>query len=255
MNQSDESAYYKFLEGMILKSGGLSSDGSDVFRALALIRKENPDIMDRLLSRYYDTSSWRDAMGRAVPLTQDRILKLLATSEKGTVIKWKDGEGRDVFFINTGKELLSNKKRISIVKSTYRCSDINMLRKSLAGEMIVRDLEKIRRKMQRDERARMQRQKDFMKALSPGWKDNLGAGASSFERNFKELCKAGFAGGVATAAAVCSSLDGSEKEKVRNLLSNVYHVKNTADLSGLLDKWRAEALKPVREKQIKLRSR
>lgn len=249
MASKEEKEYYAYLEKMIRQRKGLSpffSVGTedyemDVMTLAEHIARKNPKLAARLAGSVVDATGMKDA-------SRQDILSFMARTEKGTIVKWLGPTGEALWLVNDGsKNPLRLKKSVRVFGERLTKSDLMLLRKSVCGAVLKRDIKRVYRKIARDEeRAKKSGPvRNVLSAFEAKATAEKVRGASKFERDFKELCRraGGSASPYATAQALVMGMsDGEKKALIRSM--KMQGVKSPQSFLGLLAQWKAEALNP-----------
>ena len=205
------------------------------------IQKKNPHLMDKIIENFIDTTGLENA-------SKADILAFMSKTDKGTICRWKNEEGEEVYLINGGTNLLKRSKRILVLGNHLNKNDLELLKKSMYGSVLKKDIEHVYRKIEQDNIRRMQKKKTLLSFFAEKHEKVLDASSSSFEKNFKELVKEQGAAcsPFATAQAMLAYMPGLEKAKLSESLSTM-GIEDSNGLERLLTKWKNEALHPEYE--------
>lgn len=251
MKRQDEKSYYAYLEKIIREQKASSafrqkdspSYEMDILMLLNHISRRNPDLLDRIVGNFVDTTGMKNC-------SKQDILSFMARTEKGTVCKWKDGNGEEIYLVNNGGHFLKKSKQILVFGNHLNKGDLELLKKSLYGQVLKKDIQKVYEKIAREEQRKasdraINKKKSFFEFLAENREKKLEHTATDFERNFKTLVKeqGSLCIPQATAQTMLSFMDNAEKRKLSESFSQL-GVRNSLDLERLLDRWKAEALKP-----------
>ncbi len=249
MKSREEKEYYNYLEKIIREQKasspffrkGSESHEMDILMLMNHIEKKNPHLMDRILENFIDTTGLENA-------SKADILAFMSKTEKGTICRWKNEEGEEVYLINNGTNLLKNSKRILVLGSHLNKNDLELLRKTMYGTILKKDIEHVYKKIEMDNLKRQEKKQTVGDILLERKKKTLDVSSSSFEKNFKALVKEQGAAcsPFATAQAMIAFMPGVEKKKLSESLSTM-GVKDSFSLERLLSKWKNEALHPEYE--------
>ena len=161
---------------------------------------------------------------------------------------------QELYLVNNGQNLLSGQKRILVLGSHVNKGDIELLKKTMFGTVLRKDIEHVYKKM---EKSRMHDKKNFVQKFFGESKERKIENVSSdFEKNFKMLVREQGVSCVpmATASTMVKFMPGAEKEKLAVSLKNI-GIQNGNDLERLLSKWKNEALNPEYEIERKKKQR
>lgn len=272
MKSKDEKAYYAYLEKIIREQKarspffgkGTESREMDIFMLMNHIQKKNPFLMNRIIENIIDTTGMKNS-------SREDILAFMAKTDKGTICRWKNDEGEEVYLINNGRSLLSRNKRILVLGSHLNKNDLELFKKTVYGTILKKDIEHIYRKIRLEnlrQQSRMRRKKSLFEFFTERKEKVLEHTSSNFEKNFKDLVReqGGASSPFATAQAMLKYMSGTEKSKLAASLKGM-GIKDPVSFERLLSKWKSEALHPeyviereshkkVREKTVSiLRSR
>lgn len=250
MKSKEEREYYAYLERVIRERKGLSpffGAGTEDFDmdigALAEhVARKNPRLAARLVGNFVDASEMENA-------SKQDILRFMARTEKGTVVKWRGETGETVYLVNNGERFFSRSKQITVVGERLTKGDLLLLRKTMYGTVLKRDIKKVYQKIAREEE-RKRKPRSFGESVLAIFNQRPEAAgkikaSSKFERRFKELCVE-FGGGAspyATAKVLFAGMSEGEKKSLAKSLK-LQGVSSERSLLGLLEKWKAEALNP-----------
>lgn len=195
MKKNEEKAYYAYLERMIREQKASSafwqkdstSYEMDILMLLNHISRRSPDLLDKIVDNFVDTTGMKDC-------SKQDILSFMARTEKGTVCKWKDENGEEIYLINNGERFLRKSKQILVFGSHLNRGDLDLLKKSMYGQVLRRDIQKVYEKIAREEQRKEinnanNKRKSFLETLAEKREHKLEHTASDFEKNFKELVK------------------------------------------------------------------
>ena len=251
MKHSEEKQYYDFLEKIIKEQKASSSfwhkESSayemDILMLLNHIQKKKPDLLDKLVDNFVDTTGMKNC-------SKQDILSFMARTEKGTICKWKDENGTELFLVNNGERFFQSSKQILVFGNRMNKGDIELLKKSMYGQILKKDIQKIYEKIAREEQKKqLQLQKSkknsFINRIAEKKEKIQEDSASDFERNFKILVKkqGPLCIPLATADTMLAFMNSGERKKLARDLS-LMGVTNSMAWEHLLDKWKNEALNP-----------
>ncbi len=251
MKRSEEKQYYAFLEKIIREQKAASSFWNknssayemDILMLLNHIQKKKPELMDKIVKNFVDTTVMKDC-------SKQDILSFMARTEKGTICKWKNENGEEIFLVNNGERFFTKSKQILVFGNHLNKGDLELLKKSMYGQVLKRDIQKVYEKIAREEQRktlnRVNKKKlSLLESISENKERKLEHSASDFERNFKILVRqqGSLCIPQATAQTMISFMNNSEKKKLSESFFQI-GVRNSLDLERLLDKWKNEALNP-----------
>lgn len=251
MKRSEEKQYYAFLEKIIREQKASSSfwhKGSnsyemDVLMLMNHIAKKNPRLMDKVINNFVDTTGMKDC-------SKQDILSFMARTEKGTICKWKDENGNEVYLINNGERLFNPSKQILVFGNRMNKGDLDLLKKSMYGQVLKKDIQKVYEKIAREEQKKQLqiqngKKVSFINKIAEKNEKIQEHSASEFERNFKLLVKEQGPLCIprATADTMLAFMSGGERKKLAAGLSSI-GVTDGNSWEHLLDKWKNEALNP-----------
>lgn len=248
MRNREEKEYYAYLEKVIREQksstpffhkGGEDYE-MDVLMLMNHIAKKNPHLAEKVIGNIVDTTGMKNA-------SKQDILRFMGRTEKGTIVKWKNGEGEELYLVNNGTNLIKNSKRILVLGSHLNKGDMELLKKSMYGSVLKKDIQHVYDKMVRDEQQRKQRRGKFdvSNYFNEKRERKVEHTASLFEKNFKKLVReyGSSSSPFATASTMISLMDGQEKKKLSESLLT-HGVRDSLDFERLLSKWKNEALHP-----------
>ncbi len=252
-----EKAYQLWIEECVKREKSLGfffKPGSkehyyDIMNIVHHLEKENPRMLKRLISNFIDVSKYS--------LNKDFDVKSFAANmPKGSVVRWKDNEGHELFYVNNGQNPLTKEKRLLLVSNLISTSDFKFLKQTLIGKVLKKDVERVYKKMFFEEQARKKnrtlspKQKEEKIALYSGFlrkkysKEDLNKISNSFERKFKKLIREGGKdiNPLKTGKMLYNSLSKGEQRDVFAVLG----AYSGDGLKSLLTKWKDEALEKGR---------
>lgn len=256
MKTSEEKQYYTFLEKIIREQkassfwhkGGNSYE-MDILMLMNHIAKKNPLLMDRVINNFVDTTGMENC-------SKQDILSFMGRTEKGTICKWKDENGTEVFLVNNGERFFRHSKQILVFGNRMNRGDLELLKKSMYGQVLKKDIQKVYEKIAREEHKKQRqglngRKVSFISKIAETKEKMQEHSASDFERNFKIIVKeqGPLCIPLATADTMLAFMPGSERKKLAGGLSAI-GVTNSLAWERLLDKWKDEALNPKEEREI-----
>lgn len=251
MKSKEEKEYYAFLEKIIREQKASSSfwrRGSnsyemDVLMLMNHIAKKNPGLADRIVNNFVDTTGMENC-------SKQDILSFMARTEKGTICKWKDENGTEVFLVNNGERFFQHSKQILVFGNRMNKGDLELLKKSMYGHVLKKDIQKVYEKIAREEQKKQQlrmngKKVSFINKIAEKKEKIQEHSASEFESNFKLFVKEQGPLCIprATADTMLAFMSGSERKKLAGGLSSI-GVTNSLAWEHLLDKWKDEALNP-----------
>ena len=251
MKSKEEKEYYAFLEKIIREQKASSSfwrRGSnsyemDILMLMNHIAKKNPGLADRIVNNFVDTTGMENC-------SKQDILSFMARTEKGTICKWKDENGTEIFLVNNGERFFQHSKQILVFGNRMNKGDLELLKKSMYGHVLKKDIQKVYEKIAREEQKKQQlrmngKQVSFINKIAEKKEKIQEHSASEFEINFKLLVKEQGPLCIprATADTMLAFMSGSERKKLAGGLSSI-GVTNSLAWEHLLDKWKDEALNP-----------
>ena len=137
MKKKDEKEYYEYLESVIRQQKGKNpffTQGSenremDIFMLMKHIEKKRPELMNKIINNLIDLTSI-DAYSKL------DVLSFMNKTDKGTIARWKDEKGDDIYFVNNGEGFLNKTKRIIVLGGYLNKNDIEVLKKTMFGEVL-----------------------------------------------------------------------------------------------------------------------
>ena len=250
MKSREEKAYYAYLEKIIREqkarspffSRGTESHEMDILMLMNHIQKKNPFLMEKIVENLIDTTGLKNA-------SKSDILAFMSKTDKGTICRWKNEEGEEVYLVNNGRSLLSRNKRILVLGSHLNKGDMELFKKTMYGAILKKDIEHIYKKIERDNQRRaLKKRKSLAEFFSERKEKVLEHTSGNFEKNFKELVREQGAAcsPFATAQAMLTFMAGPEKARLSQSLAGM-GIKDSDSLERLLTKWKNEALHPEYE--------
>lgn len=243
MNKSVEKEYYKYLENVIRhrKQQGLffplgtRDYEMDLSLLLEHIQRKNPALMDKILDNYIDLESI-PALKNA---SDNAIGNFMKATPKGTIAHLKNANGESVYIINNGSH-----QKLQLVNSKLKNVDLEILKKSVFGTILKKDIEHVYDKIHAKESKKKSKKSIFEK--SP-------VGDNKFEENFMNIARqwGTSASPMSLAGAYISTMSGIEKKEVLGMFKT--KGLNSADklctyLNQLVDK--AHTKERVIEREI-----
>lgn len=250
MNRKAEKEYFAYLEKIIREQkaassfwkSGTNSYEMDILLLMNHISKKNPNLADKIISNFVDTTGMKDC-------SKQDILTFMARTEKGTICKWKNESGEEVYLINNGERPFKKSKQILVFGNHLNKGDLELLKKSMYGTVLKKDIQKVYEKIAREEQRKVQRsffkKESFLTKMTEKKERIIEHSSSEFERNFKRLVREQGSLCIprATADTMLAFMSGSEKKKFAESL-NSRGVTDSMSWERLLDKWKNEALNP-----------
>ena len=251
MNKLSEKEYYKYLEKVIREQkarqpffhNNSQSYEIDIHMIMQHIMKKNPELAEKIFSNFVDTTQMKDA-------SKQDILRFVGRTEKGTIVKWKNEEGEEIYLVNNGQNFFTNTKRVLVLGSHLNKSDLNELKNTMYGAVLKRDIQHVYKKIQRDEQRKQKKGESLYEYFTR--KNELEHTSSNFEKNFKQLVKE--QGSTCITFSTFSTMVTLMKENERKTLAQSFSqmgVRNNFELEALLSKWKSEALHPEYVQQRK----
>lgn len=250
MKTKEEKAYFAYLEKIIREQKAKSSFWQretnsyemDILMLMNHIAKKNPHLAERIVGNFIDTTKIKD-------YSKKDILSFMAQTEKGTICKWKNEEGEEIYLVNNGRNFFKQTKQILVFGNHVNKGDLELLKKSMYGQVLKKDIQKVYEKIAREEQRKIERKGKILYSvadkISDRKKRTLEHTASDFEKNFKELVREQGALCIprATADTMLAFMPTSEKRKLGASLSQ-NGIVSEADWERLLSKWKNEAIHP-----------
>lgn len=251
MNKLSEKEYYKYLEKVIREQkarqpffhNNSQSYEIDIHMIMQHIMKKNPELAERIFSNFVDTTQMKNA-------SKQDILRFVGRTEKGTVVKWKNEEGEEIYIVNNGQNFFTNTKRVLVLGSHLNKSDLNELKNTIYGAVLKKDIQHVYKKIQREEQRKQKKGESLYEYFTR--KNELEHTSSNFEKNFKQLVKE--QGSTCIPFSTFTTMVTLMKENERKTLAQSFGqmgVRNNSDLEALLTKWKNEALHPEYVQQRK----
>lgn len=252
MNRKEEKEYFALLEKIIREQKSKShfwdknsnSYEMDILMLAEHIRKKKPELLDKIIGNLIDGTKITNS-------SKKDILSFMAHTEKGTVCRWKNEKGEEVFLINNGENFLKKTKQILVIGNRVNKGDLELLKKSMYGTVLKKDIQKIYEKIAAEEKKKQQGTfkkttifSEFEKAKEKIERHS----ASDFERNFKTLVReqGPLCIPMGTAQTMLAFMPETEKNKLASGLNGM-GVKDSVSFEHLLDQWKNEALNPEYE--------
>ena len=162
MKHNEEKEYFAYLEKIIreqkAKSGfwrrNTSSYEMDILMLMNHIARKNPHLADRIVGNFVDTTGMKDC-------SKQDILSFMGRTEKGTICKWRNERGEEIYLVNNGENFFRQSKQILVFGNHMNRGDLELLRKSMYGAVLKRDIQKVYEKISREERKKMQRKESL----------------------------------------------------------------------------------------------
>ena len=251
MNRFSEKEYYKYLEKVIREQKAKQpffhntsqSYEIDIHMIMQHIMKKNPELAEKIFSNFVDTTQMKNA-------SKQEVLRFVGRTEKGTVVKWKNEEGEEIYIVNNGQNFFTNTKRVLVLGSHLNKSDLNELKNTIYGAVLKKDVQHVYKKIQRDEQRKQKKGESLYEYFTR--KYELVHTSSNFEKNFKQLVKE--QGSTCIPFSTFTTMVTLMKENERKTLAKSFGqmgVRNNSDLEALLSKWKSEALHPEYVQQRK----
>lgn len=250
MKRNEEKEYFAYLEKIIreqkARSGfwhrSTSSYEMDILILMNHIAKKNPHLADRIVDNFVDTTRMKDC-------SKQDILAFMGRTEKGTICKWRNENGEEIYLVNNGENFFKKSKQILVFGNHVNRGDIELLRKSMYGAVLKKDIQKVYEKISREEHKKMRRVDSplfsILDSMAERREKITEHTASDFEKNFKRLVRE--QGSIciprATADTMLAFMSRSEIHKLGHGLNSI-GVRNELDWERLLSKWKEEALNP-----------
>lgn len=259
MKRTEEKEYFAYLEKIIREQKAQSafwhkdsnSYEMDILMLMNHIAKKNPHLANRIVNNFIDTTSVKD-------YSKQDILAFMGKTEKGTVCKWRNEEGEEIYLVNNGEHFFKKSKQILVFGNRMNKGDLELLKKSMYGAVLKKDIQKVYEKIARDEQKKQRQKNSPLFSVIGGVEKRkekiLEHSASEFEKNFKTLVREQGSLCIprATADTMLAFMPGSEIKKLGQGL-NAIGVRNDVEWEHLLTKWKNEALHPeiVQERNYK----
>ena len=253
MDRKAEKEYYAYLEKVIRQQKANSpffkptsqSYEIDIQMIVEHIMRKNPKLAEQFFSNVVDTTQMKDA-------SKADILSFVGRTQKGTIVRWKDENGEEVYLVNNGNHPFSDKKRVMVLGRHLNKADLNELKKTVYGTMLKKDLRHVYKKMQQEQIRKQKRKETLFEYFEKKNEQKIEHTASNFEKNFKRMVKEQGSSCIpfATAATMVSLMSGMERKNLSESLSHM-GVRDSSDFEALLSKWKNEALNPEYVQQRK----
>ena len=250
MNVKEEREYYRNLERIISDtnknyfSTNKEQNEMNIFQLLDHIDNKYPFLRNQLLGNFIDATQIEKS-------TKMDILNFMAKTEKGTICRWINEEGEELFLINNGYRLTNQSKQILVFGDYLNKGDIELLKKSVYGAVLKKDVRKVLEKIEQDKK--QQKSLNFIQKLINNHyniqTEKNESYISSFEQQFKECVKTFGDGSIKKSKDfLISNMTSPEKKQLRDSLSTI-GVRNDTELETLLNKWTKEIEHPEYKKE------
>lgn len=250
MKTKEEKAYFAYLEKIIREQKAKSSFWQretnsyemDILMLMNHIAKKNPHLADRIVGNFIDTTKIKD-------YSKKDILSFMSQTEKGTICKWKNEEGEEIYLVNNGRNFFKPTKQILVFGNHVSKGDLELLKKSMYGQVLKKDIQKVYEKIAREEQRKIERKGKILYSvadkISDAKKKTLEHTATDFEKNFKELVREQGSLCIprATANTMLAFMPVAEKRKLGEGLTR-NGITGEGEWERLLEKWKNEALHP-----------
>lgn len=144
MNGKEEKSYFEYLEKLIKSENYDAKNEAACDRLVNKILRKSPGLKDKVLTGIIDTTSINDFSEK------DLIDFILARTRKGTVIKYRDEKGKNVYIVNHGHDG-NGKIRLKRYENSFLEADGKALKKYLLKEALKSDLKLSYRNMNQNE--------------------------------------------------------------------------------------------------------
>lgn len=250
MKTKEEKEYYAYLEKIIREQKasssfwrkGTSSYEMDVLILMNHIAKVKPNFLDKIISNFVDTTGMENC-------SKQDILSFMSRTEKGTICKWKNENGEELYLVNNGEKMFKPSKQILVFGNRMNKGDLELLKKTIYGSILKKDIQKVYDKLEREQQLKLKRSSakhtSLAESISERKEKIAEHTASDFEKNFKMLVKeqGSLCVPVATADTMLAFMPRSERNKLAQGLGSI-GVTNSIAWENLLTKWKNEALNP-----------
>ena len=81
------------------------------------ILKRNPGLAKKIFSNFIDTTLIKN-------FSKEEIISFMTKTEKGTICKWINENGEEVYLVNNGRNFFTNSKQILIFGSRMSKKDL-----------------------------------------------------------------------------------------------------------------------------------
>ena len=256
MKTKEEKQYYAYLEKIIREQKAASafwhkntnSYEMDILMLINHIAKKNPHLMDKIINNFVDTTVMKDC-------SKQDILNFMGKTEKGTICKWRNENGEEIYLVNNGERFFSQSKQILVFGSRMNKGDLDLLKKSIYGSVLKKDIQKVYEKIAREEMQKINqnmpgKNNSFITKIIEHKEKVQRHSSTDFEKNFKLLVREQGTLCIPLAAAdtMLAFMPKGERAKLADGLSHI-GVTNIFEWEHLLDKWKNEALNPEYEIQ------
>ncbi len=157
MKSNEEKQYYIFLEKMIREQKASSlffnknslSYEMDILMLLNHIQNRNPELLDKIIDNFVDTTKIKNC-------SKKDILSFMAWTEKGTICKWKNEKEEELYLLNNGERFFKRSKQIIVLGNHFNKGDLELLKKSIYGHVLKKDIQKVYEKIAHEEHRKAQ---------------------------------------------------------------------------------------------------
>lgn len=245
--RKDEKHYFEVLEKLVREEKRNSvffTEGTDSFALdmellLRHLQQNDPAFIENMFDRYVDTSQLK---GFSSP---KEVQELVASMDKGSIVKWKDKEGRELYFVNQGRNILNGKKQIYVCTNMLSKKDVKSLQKSFMEHILKKDLKHVYKKIQKENLKNRSKTPSFIKESVTSRKDykekELEAIGTGFEKQFKKIVKEIGSTSVDPKTVAVSMFRTMSKGEQRDVSAAFSHM-TTGGFNSLLAKWKDETL-------------
>ena len=229
MNSRKE--YYNYLEKIIrehkaknpfFKSGSNNYE-TDILELIKHIKNKDSFLLEKFISDNIN-------IPELVNVSKENVLEFMKKTKKGTICRWKNKEGVEVFLINDGKNILKTDK------------------KNMYNSILKKDIKYVYNKIEQNNLKEQKIKKKILEFFNEQKEKNGELNSSVFEKTFKELVReqGGLSSPISTATFMLSLMSGADKNEFAINLNNM-GIKNVYSFERLLSKWKYEALNPEYE--------
>ena len=243
----DEKLYFAALEKLVRdekRNSIFFSDKSDSFALdiellMRHLQKNDPDFIEHMYDQYIDTTQLKGFKN------VNEVRELVANMKKGSVVKWSDGKGNELYYVNQGRNIMTGKKQIYVTTANLSKKDVKALRKSFMEKILKKDLETVYKKIQKEQQLKKGKKLGLLKrnlVITQDYKnkelENIGTG---FEKQFKKVFKEVGSASVDPNLIAATMIHNMSKGEQRDIAA-AFSTFTESGFKSLLNKWKDEAL-------------
>lgn len=243
----EEKQYFAVLEKLVRNEKRNSiffKEGSDSFALdiellMRHLQKQDPYFLDHMFDQYIDTTQLKGFN------TVAEVRELVANMKKGSIVKWADKDGRELYYVNQGRNIVTGKKQIYVCTNLLSKKDIKSLQKSFMEHILKKDLKQIYKKIQKENLKKKDKKPHFIKEAVLNRKDykekELENAGSGFEKQFKKIIKELGSPSVDPKTVAVSMFRTMSKGEQRDVSAAFAHL-TVGGFNSMLNKWKDETL-------------